>query len=96
MFVNVKGRVIEVTGKFDKEGAVLGIGNKLYGTNQRFSLTYSDKEKNIETSGLNSDFGFSIGRPFYIVTKMGSGRAIEVVGGRNLVLRWKKPNSEAQ
>lgn len=94
--MNVKGKVAEVTGKVDKEGATLGLGNKRYDTNQRFVLTYSDKEKNIETSGTNADFGLAIGRPFYIVTKMGSGRAIEVVNGRNLVLRWKKFNSEAQ
>lgn len=96
MFINVKGKVVEVSGSFDKEGAPLGVGTKRYAANQRFTLTYAGKEKEIETSGLNSDFGLSINRPFFIVTKMGSGRAIEVVGGRNLVLKMKKSNSAAQ
>jgi hypothetical protein len=39
--------------------------------------------------GLESEFGFHIGRPFYIVSAMSSGRAIEVTGGRNLVLKSK-------
>jgi hypothetical protein len=44
----------------------------------------------LKTEGLHEDYGFHINRPFYIVTKMGSGRAIEVQEGGNLVLKWKK------
>ena len=50
----------------------------------------------MKTTGLQSEFGFHIGRPFYIITAMGSGRAIEVTGGRNLVLKTKKFNHVAQ
>jgi hypothetical protein len=56
-------------------------------------FTYTEKEVAIKTDGVNAEFGFHINRPFYIVTKMGSGRAVEVVGGRNVVLRMKKYNS---
>jgi hypothetical protein len=45
---------------------------------------------------MHKDFGFHIGRPFYIITAMASGRAIEVTGGRNVVLKWKKYNSVSQ
>jgi hypothetical protein len=44
----------------------------------------------LRTEGLHEDYGFHINRPFYFVTKMGSGRAIEVQEGGNLVLKWKK------
>ena len=50
----------------------------------------------MKKGGLQSEFGFHIGRPFYIITAMGSGRAIEVTGGRNLVLKTKKYNHVAQ
>jgi len=68
------------------------MGNKIHATHQRWLIVYSEKEVDIKIKGI-SDFGFHIGRPFYIVTKMGSGRAIEVTGGRNLVLKWKRWNS---
>ena len=35
---------------------------------------------------MNSNFGFFINRPFYIVSKMWMQRVIEVSGGRNLVI----------
>jgi len=93
MFVNVRGLVLEVAKNV--EGQALTVGKKNQGDSQRWTVVYSDKAKAIETKGVSEDFGFHIGRPFYIITKMASGRAIEVVGGRNLVLRWKKYNNVA-
>jgi hypothetical protein len=72
------------------------MGNKVHATHQRWKIVYTEKEVEIKTKGISTDFGFHIGRPFYIVTKMGSKRAIEVTGGRNLVLKWKKWNSQSQ
>jgi hypothetical protein len=96
MFVNVRGRVLEVAGSIDKEGAPLGVGARTSGANQRFEILFADKEPALKTEGLHADFGFHIGRPFYIVTKMGSGRALEVDGGSNVVLRWKKRGEISQ
>jgi hypothetical protein len=93
MFINAKGLVFQIDGKKDAEGATCGVGINLYDTNQIFTITYTEKEVAIKTDGVNAEFGFHINRPFYIVTKMGSGRAVEVVGGRNVVLRMKKYNS---
>ena len=36
---------------------------------------------------MNTNFGFFINRPFYIVSKMWMSRVVEVVGGRNLVIK---------
>jgi len=96
MFLNVKGKVIEVENKSDSEGKTCVMGNKAHATHQRWKVVYTSQEKGISTKGVNKDFGFHIGRPFYIRTRMGSGRAIEVTGGRNLVLKWKKWNSDSQ
>ena len=36
---------------------------------------------------MNKDFGFHMNRPFYIVSRLPMRRVIQVVGGRNLVLK---------
>jgi len=96
MFINVKGKALEVIGGKDQEGAELGVGTKVRALHQRFIIVYTDKETELKKDGVHTDFGFHIGRPFYIITKMGSGRAIEVTGGRNLVLKWKRFNHVSQ
>lgn len=45
---------------------------------------------------MNKDFGFQTSRAFYIRSRMPSGRVIEVVGGRNLVLKTVKREREVQ
>jgi hypothetical protein len=95
MFVNVKGKVITVQGG-DREGNGLIMGKRTYSWSQRFTVTYTDKEEKIATSGVSGNFGFHIGKPFYIITRMGSGRAVEIRNGKNLVLRWRKYKSVSQ
>jgi len=90
MFVNVKGLVVEIAGGKDSEGASLTVSKRTNALYQQWTVVYSDKAKALKTEGLKEDFGWHIGRPFYIITKMGSGRALEVVGGRNVVLKWKQ------
>jgi hypothetical protein len=36
---------------------------------------------------MNKDFGFVSNRPFYLRTRLPSGRAIEVQGARNLIMK---------
>lgn len=43
-----------------------------------------DKE---EEKGLNKDFGFEIGRPFYIMSRMHMNRVIAYQGGNNLYIK---------
>jgi hypothetical protein len=96
MFINVKGKVIEVESKRDVEGNGITMGTKTKAKHQQWNVVYSEKEVAMKKDGISTDFGFHIGRPFYIITALGSGRAIEVTGGRNLVLKWKKFNSVSQ
>jgi len=95
MIINVKGKVMEVSGKQDVEGQEVVTGSNSKAIHQQWNIIYTDKEVEMKTKGV-SDWGFHIGRPFYIITKMGSGRAIEVTGGRNLVLKWKAWNKVSQ
>jgi len=94
MFINVRGLVLEISA--NEEGGSLITSKQNSGENQRWSIEYSDKEVAIKTEGMNEDFGWHIGRPFYILTKMPSGRAISVQGGRNLVLATKQYKEVSQ
>jgi len=89
MLVNVKGKVMQLDGNKCAEGSNVGVGAKASTRNQKWGIVYTDSEVELKTKGV-SDFGFHIGRPFYIVTQMCSGRAIEVTSGRNLVLKRKQ------
>ena len=46
--------------------------------------------------GLNRHFGFYINRPFYIMSRMPMRRVVEVVGGRNLVIKRVVTNRNTQ
>lgn len=48
------------------------------------------KEK---VKGMNKNFGFEVNKPFYVVSKMWMGRVLEVVGGRNIVIRTRSTRS---
>jgi hypothetical protein len=67
MVVNVKGKVMQVDGNKCTEGGNVGQGKKASTRNQKWTFVYSDAEVEIKTKG-KSDFGFHIGRPFYIIT----------------------------
>jgi hypothetical protein len=94
MFVNVKGKVIQVDANKDKEGANVGVGSKQGTRNQKWNVVYTDQEDPMKKK-TEEEFGFKFGRPFYIVSQMCSGRAIRV-NGRNLVLSRKTNQSAMQ
>ena len=64
--------------------------------NQRWRILYVDKKPKAMTKGLNRNFGFYINRPFYIRSKLPMRRVIEIVGGRNLVIKRLYRNRKAQ
>jgi len=86
--VNVKNKkALDVSGGKDNEGQNVIVWKRHNGANQRWKIVYLDKAEAVASKGLNSDFGFHIERPFYIVSKMPMKRVAEVVGGRNIVLK---------
>lgn len=81
--------VVEVSGHVAKEGTNVGLHPLNDGIHQRWAIRYLDQTKKEPTSGLNRDFGFWINRPFYIISRLPMKRALEIVGGRNMVIRSK-------
>ena len=87
-FENIKDkRVIEVLGNKDAEGANVGINAKKNQRYQKWNIVYLDTKGRDKIKGMNTNFGFFINRPFYIVSKMWMSRVVEIVGGRNLVIK---------
>ena len=93
--VNVQNnKVLDVEGGRDHEGQNVIAYKRHNGPNQRWNIVYLDKVVK-QKSGLNSKFGFYINRPFYIVSSMPMRRVLEVVGGRNVVIR-RRSNRNTQ
>lgn len=60
--------------------ATVGIAKRTNGANQRWKVVYKDKAT-VQTKGLDDEFGFHINRPFYIISRLPSNRALSYVGG---------------
>jgi hypothetical protein len=86
--VNIRNRkVLDVSGGKDKEGQEVIVWGLHKGANQRWKIQYLDKLDKQPTSGLNKEFGFHIGRPFYLVSRLPMRRVAECVGANNVQLR---------
>ena len=86
--MNVKNyKVLEITGGKDEEGQNVGVGTKNVQQYQRWKIVYIDKKTKDITKGRNKNFGFFVNRPFYIMSRMPMHRVMELVGGRNLVIK---------
>jgi len=95
--VNVQNRkVLDVHGNRDVEGQNVIVWNRHNGANQRWRIIYVDSVNDKPGKGLNKDFGFYASRPFYIRSKLPMQRFVEVVGGRNVVLKTFAKNRRAQ
>jgi transcription elongation GreA/GreB family factor len=67
MFINVKGKVMQVDANKDREGQNVGVGSKQGTRNQKWAIVYTDQEDPMKKK-TEEEFGFKFGRPFYIVT----------------------------
>jgi hypothetical protein len=95
--INLKSRkVLEVQGGINQEGRNVGIANRNHQPYQKWRVVYLDTMARERIKGLNSNFGFFINRPFYIVSKMWMNRVVEMVGGRNLVIKTRVMNRKSQ
>ena len=73
------------------------VWNRHGGKNQRWKVLYTDKAKDIQTKGLNEDFGFQVNRPFYIRSRMLFKRVLQCHGANNIALnRYAKTNKAQQ
>jgi hypothetical protein len=88
--INERGKVMDVQGNRDDENRDIITYKKHGGLNQQWDIIYKDKwPKEPKKGQLNKDFGFYVLRDFSIATHMRSGRYLEVVDGRNLVIKTR-------
>jgi len=88
--VNERGLVMDVSSNRDAENQNIHMWNKHNGLNQQWDIIYVDEMPPEPKKGeLNKDFGLYVGRDFYIVSKMASGRYLDILGN-NMVI--KTPN----
>jgi hypothetical protein len=88
--VNERGKVMDVHGNRDEENRDIIVWNKHGRTNQQWDLIYKDQyPKEPKKGEYNKDFGLYVERDFHIVTRMRSGRYLDVVDGRNLVIKTR-------
>jgi hypothetical protein len=63
---------------------------------QQWQVVYLEDAKGPQTKGLNKDFGFHVGRPFYLISKLPFNRMIECIGANNVTMRRWRNNAKAQ
>jgi hypothetical protein len=44
-------------------------------------------DEEYQKKGVDTNFGFKVNEPFYLRTKMSSGRVMEITGGNNVILK---------
>jgi hypothetical protein len=89
MVVNVKkGVVMAVQGGVDNENRNLVLERKNGKVHQRWRVTYVDEYEKEPTKGqLNKKFGLYVERDFYVVSALPSGRYLDLINNRNMVIK---------
>jgi hypothetical protein len=78
--------VFYVSGNKDTEGQNVHMWKRHGGANHRWRVVYVDQAGKEKTKGYDTDFGFHIGRAFYIRSRMPMKRVAEAVS-TNIRLR---------
>jgi hypothetical protein len=93
-FINEHGKVLDINGNVDAENRNIEMHNKHGRINQQWDLIYVDEYPDEPTKGqLNKEFGLVVERDFHIVTQMSSGRYIDIIDNKNIVI--KTPNGRS-
>jgi hypothetical protein len=87
---NERGKVMDVHGGVDAENRNVIVWNKHGRINQQFDIVYKDEWKGEPTKGqLNPRFGLYVDRSFYIISRMGQHRYLDVINNRNMVIKTR-------
>jgi hypothetical protein len=87
---NERGKVMEVSGNRDQENQNIHIWKRHGGLNQQWDVVYKDQWKGEPKKGeLNKRFGLYVERDFHIVSRMGSGRYLDLLPSRNFYLKTR-------
>jgi hypothetical protein len=91
--VNEKGKVLEVQDQKDNtdmEQRNIQVGNRGSDIRQQWEVVYVDEYKEPKKGELNEQFNLFVERDFYIVSALPSGRYLDLINNRNMVI--KTPN----
>jgi hypothetical protein len=87
---NEHGKVLDVHGGVDAENRNIQVWKKHGGLNQQWDVVYADEHKGEPVKGeLNEDFGLYVERPFYIISELPSGRYLDLINNRNMVIKTR-------
>ena len=82
--------MLDINGNVDAEQRNIEIYQKHGKINQQWDLVYADDWKGEPGPGeLNEDFGLVVDRDFYVVSKMSSGRYLDLINNRNFVIKTR-------
>jgi hypothetical protein len=88
--INERGKAMDVHGNVDQENRDIIVWKRHGGLNQQWDIIFKDQyPKDPKKGELNKDFGLYVEKNFHIVTRMRSGRYLDVVNGRNLVIKTR-------
>jgi hypothetical protein len=83
--------VLDIQGNVDAENRNIIVHTQHGRMNQMWDVIYVDEWKGEPKKGeLNEDFGLYVERDFYVQTAMKSGRYLDLINNRNMVI--KTPN----
>ena len=95
--VNEKGKVLDVSGNIDTEQRNIEVQNKNGKISQQWDLVYADEWKGEPGPGeMNEDFGLLVDRTFYIVSKLSSGRYLDLIDNRNFAIKIRNGRKSQQ
>ena len=90
MIKRQNAKVMDVSGGKDNENANIIMYKKHSGLNQQWDVIYADQYEKEPTKGqLNKKFGLYVERPFYVVSKLKSGRYLDLINNRNMVIKTR-------
>jgi hypothetical protein len=84
-FENIKDkRRLDVTGGKDREMTRVQVWKRNNSAAQKWKLVYSEDAKDIQKEGFAKDYGFKIGKPFYIQSSFPMKRVVTCHGAHHL------------
>jgi membrane carboxypeptidase/penicillin-binding protein PbpC len=93
---NERAKVLDVQSGKDAENQNVIVWRKHGGLNQQWDVIYANKWKRDPRKGeLNKDFGIYVDRTFLLVSKLRSGRYIDLIG-RDLVIKTSNGRNTQQ
>jgi hypothetical protein len=84
-------KYLNVQGATDSEGRHIQCNEAKNGKiHQQWDIIYVDTWKGEPTKGqLNKEYGLYVERPFHVISSLGSGRYLEVINNRNMVIKTR-------